>query len=127
MNETVDQAHKRLGHTAPRVSPADIEANIESVYFFTGVEGVAGMEAARERPTSVEHPALKLLTICVIVTRNGFTEVGTSAPASAKNFDRELGERFAREDAVKKLWPKMGYALREKLYQDDLAALKGEG
>jgi hypothetical protein len=47
--------------------------------------------------------------------KNGFTLVGKSAPASPENFDREKGQRFAYEDAIKQLWPLEGYALRERL------------
>lgn len=104
--ETVDEAHARLGNTAPRVSPADIDANISAEYFLTGDKATVGCP---------QHESLRLLTICILVTRNGFVEVGTSAPASAENFNAELGRKYAREDAVKNLWPKMGYALREHL------------
>jgi len=63
------------------------------------------------------HPSLEVLTVCVLVTRNGFTLLGKSAPASAENFDHETGKRFAREDAVRQLWPLMGYNLRQKLHE----------
>lgn len=59
--------------------------------------------------------SLRLLSICLLVMRNGFTIVGKSAPASAANFDPELGRKFAYEDAVRQLWPLMGYALRDRL------------
>jgi len=49
------------------------------------------------------------------VTRNGFTLIGKSAPASPDNFDPVLGRKLAYEDAVRQLWPLMGYALRDKL------------
>lgn len=99
------------GRTAPRVSLADIEANIVAAHTFTA--GVA-LEAL-DNPV---HPAFDLLTICLLVTRNGFTLIGKSAPASAENFDVELGKKLAYEDAVRQLWPLMGYALREQLTQN---------
>ncbi len=61
--------------------------------------------------------SLDVLTICLLVTRNGFTLIGKSAPASPDNFDAELGRKPAYEDAVRQLWPLMGYALRERLAQ----------
>jgi len=63
--------------------------------------------------------SLAVLTVCLIVTRNGFTIIGKSAPASADNFDAELGRKLAYEDAVRQLWPLMGYALREKLHNEE--------
>lgn len=120
--ETVDQASARLGLTAPRVTPNDIETNIASEWYFTAAEGVAGAASIKHGILVVSEdvpppPALSLLTVCVLVTLNGFTEVGTSAPASPENFNAELGKRYAREDAIKKLWPKMGYLLREDLFR----------
>lgn len=102
------------GRTAPRVSLADLKANIATQAYFTA--GEAG--DAIGIPT---HPAAKLLTICILTVRNGFTLVGKSAPASADNFDAELGRKLAYEDAVRQLWPLMGYALRERLSQESAA------
>lgn len=105
-DETIDEAHERLGHTAPRVSPADMQANIEAEYFVTGDEAMQAFPL---------HPSLKLLTICVLILRNGFVVIGHSAPASQENFNAELGRKFAHENALRQVWPLMGYALREKL------------
>lgn len=55
------------------------------------------------------------LTICVIRLENGFSLVGKSAPADAGNFDPDLGRKFAREDAIRQMWPLEGYAPRERL------------
>ena len=59
--------------------------------------------------------ALYLLTFCVLVLRNGFTVTGESACASPENFDAEIGRKIARANAVQKIWPLMGYALRTQL------------
>ena len=58
---------------------------------------------------------LDLLIFCVLVLRNGFTVTGESACASPENFDAELGRKIARKNAIDKVWPLMGYALKEKL------------
>lgn len=63
-------------------------------------------------PTIMPH-----LTICVVYLGNGWAEVGHSAPADAENFDAELGKKFAKENAIRKLWPLFGFALREQLIQ----------
>lgn len=55
------------------------------------------------------------LTLCVLVLKNGFSIVGKSAPADPGNFDAEAGRKFAREDAVRQIWPFEGYLLRERL------------
>lgn len=105
---------------APRITPADISANIVSEHYFTAADGVMG-ELASDGvdPTPYEKancPAqLKLLTFCVLVLRNGFTVTGESACASPENFNAEIGRRIARENAVAKVWPLMGYELRNKL------------
>ncbi len=58
-----------------------------------------------------------MLTFCVLVLRNGFTVTGESACASPENFDAEIGRKIARENAVQKIWPLMGYALKQKLHE----------
>lgn len=101
---------------APRVTMADIEAAISADFFFTAADGVFG--ASGHRPNSVRAgTALGLLTFCVLVLKNGYTVTGESACVSPENFNAEIGRRVAREDAVRKLWPLLGYQLREQLYQ----------
>ena len=112
--------------TAPRVTPADIEAEIASEHYFTAQQGVLGeiadggtggkYDPKWEVPCSIQ--ALSLLTFCVLVLRNGFTVTGESACASPENFDAEVGRKIARQNAVQKIWPLMGYELRTKLAND---------
>jgi hypothetical protein len=101
------------GLTAPRVTPADIEANISSEHYFTAAQGCVGN--VDEDPSDASLHAMELLTFCVLVLRNGFTVTGESACASPENFDAEIGRKVARTNAVSKMWPLMGYALKEKL------------
>lgn len=107
------------GKTAPRVTPADIEAAIASEYFFTAAQGVAGRNLCADdsdhAPGLTTNSPLHLLTFCVLVLKNGFTVTGESACASPENFDAEIGRRIARENAKQKLWPLLGYELRTKL------------
>ena len=60
-------------------------------------------------------PGMETMTICCLVMQNGFSVIGKSAPADPANFNEELGHKFAREDAIRQLWPLEGYALREKM------------
>lgn len=110
-DQEIEQEIQSKGLTAPRVTPADIEANIGSTHYFTASDAIFG---------DVQHLAgslqnLRLLTFCVIVLKNGFTVTGESACASPENFDAEIGRKIARENAVQKVWPLMGYALKDRL------------
>ncbi len=113
-DQDIEQEIQTKGLTAPRVTPEDIEANIATEYYFTAAEGVVGN---LDYDSDVEiHPSAGTLTLCVLVLRNGFTVTGESACASPENFDAELGRKIARQSAVQKVWPLMGYALKERLH-----------
>ncbi len=93
---------------APRITPMVIEENISGENYFTAAEGALG--------AGMPHtPAMELLTFCVLTLRNGFTVVGKSACASPENYDRDMGQKIAREDAVRQIWALMGYELRSQL------------
>lgn len=132
-DETIEQEIQDKGLTAPRVTPADIEANIASEHYFTAGEGVIGAFVAGEfgahggdtvtvrrdiASPEVLKPSLNLLTFCVLVLRNGFTVTGESACASPENFDAEVGRKIARQNAVQKVWPLLGFALKERLHAE---------
>ena len=114
-DQALEAEIKSKGLTAPRITPADIEANIASEYFFTAEEGAQGALANSDPDLGAEFPQLQLLTFCVLVLRNGFTVTGESACASPENFDADLGRKIARENAVNKIWPLMGYELKTRL------------
>ena len=97
----------------PRVTLADIEAAIERSFYFTGSEAAYNFDD--RTPDAPSSRSLETLTICLVVMRNGFTIIGKSAPASPKNFDAEFGRKLAYEDAIRQLWPLMGFALRDRL------------
>ena len=124
-DSAIEREIQAKGKTAPRVTPADLQANIVSEHYFTGAQGVEGAaggaaalgQAIHHSQAAVPPAALGLLTFCVLTLRNGFTVTGESACASPENFDPEIGKRIARENAVQKVWPLMGYALKEQLFQ----------
>ena len=60
-----------------------------------------------------------MLTICVITLNNGFTVTGESACADPSMFNKEIGERISQDNAEKKIWPLMGYALRQEMYETE--------
>lgn len=115
-NDTaIEQEIQAKGLTAPRVTPADIEANIVGEFIFSPSDynlgcGFCVGEFDREK--------IKRHTVCVLTLANGFTVVGINeGPVSAANFDVDLGRRLARQNAVNQIWPLMGYALRSSLTQ----------
>ena len=121
-DKSIEQEIQAKGKTAPRVTPDDIEANIASEHYFTARDGRFGAitmntYAGREKPEMFDSDLspLDLLTFCVLVLRNGFTVAGESACASPENFDTEIGRKIARQNAVQKIWPLMGYEFRSKL------------
>lgn len=85
---------RQIAGGGPRVLPADVEAAIKTTKFF--VEGT--------------------LTICVLELQNGFRVTGESACADPANFNKAKGEELARKDACEKIWPLLGYALRDRLH-----------
>jgi len=122
-DQTIEKEIQAKGLTAPRVTPADIEANIASEHYFTAADGAAmsqvyklKQEDADESDIEIMVPSeLAYLTFCVLVLSSGFTVTGESACASPENFDAEIGRKIARENAKQKIWPLMGYALKQQL------------
>jgi Phage protein (N4 Gp49/phage Sf6 gene 66) family len=118
--DNIEQEIQSKGLTAPRVTPAQIEATIAYEYNFTAQEGAIGAIYVHNQhgdmpPVIGTHESLSLLTICVLVLKNGFTVTGESACASPENFDADLGRKIARQHAVEKIWPLEGYLLKAKL------------
>lgn len=107
-DQTIEQEIQAKGLTAPRVTPQMIADAIQCEYSFTAWSAL-GDGVPR-------HEALKLLTICVLVLRNGFTVTGESACVSPENFDAEIGHKVARANAVQKIWPLEGYRLAYHQY-----------
>lgn len=111
-DDKIEQEILEKGLTAPRITRADLEKNIASEWYINAGDGVVPDEF--HPPVSANHP-LRLLTFCVLVLKNGFTVTGESACVSPENFDREIEQKIARQNAVAKVLPLMGYELRSKL------------
>lgn len=93
--QSIEQEIKDKRLTAPRITPADIDAQIVAAQYhvFAGTT----------------------LTVCCLHLANGFTVTGESACASPENFDAEIGRKLAFNQARDKIWALEGYALRCKL------------
>ena len=79
---------------APRLKPADIDAKIKSA-------------------TYTNLPSGKCV-VCEITLQNGYTVRGESACVSPANFNQEIGNKIAFENARDKIWQLEGYLLQEQ-------------
>ena len=123
---SIEKEVQAKGLTAPRVTPADVQASIASEHYFTASDGVTGDRYKNSDDDSMcidgfhvgekdYIPSLGLLTFCVVVLKNGFTVTGESACASPENFNAETGRKIARQNAEQKIWSLMGYELKTLL------------
>ena len=117
-DQDIERQIQANGKTAPRVTPADIEAAIVSEHYFMGSDAIQQGRATHkwnEAQGGWYLGSTQLLTFCILQLRNGFTVTGESACASAENFDAEIGRSIARENAKQKIWMLEGYLLKEKM------------
>jgi hypothetical protein len=97
MNEiNVEQEIKDKGLTAPRLTPEIIDLVCIKKQFHVFEDSC--------------------LTICCLTLLNGFTVTGESACISPKNFNQEIGEKIAFDNAKSKIWQLEGYLLKQILY-----------
>lgn len=115
--DSLEREIQAKASNGPRVTPADIEAEIVSEHYFTAGDGYAGAASLTVAEGGLIAPPeqLDLLTFCVLILKNGFTVTGESACASPENFNADIGRSIARENAVNKVWPLLGFRLRDEL------------
>lgn len=91
----IETAIREKGLTARRITPEMLDAEIirEQFHVFEG----------------------SCLTVCCLTLRNGFTVTGESACASPENFNAEIGEKISKANARDKIWPLLGFRLRDEL------------
>ncbi len=90
-DQEIESEIQEKGLTAKRVTIASINAAIQDEQYLV--------------------PVGTNMTICLLKIDNGFVVSGESACISAENFDAELGKKIARQNAVDKIWPLMGFHL----------------
>lgn len=122
MRKRAAEAPNRSDQHPKRVTVDDVERAIASVHYFTAYDGRAGAIAAetysgveKALPEDRDLEPLKLLTFCVLVLKNGFTVVGESACVDPEAFDADIGRNVARENAVHKVWPLLGFSLKSAI------------
>lgn len=109
-DDAIEQEIQAHGLNAPRVTPADLNANITHTEI-------------------VKHitPSGQVLRWAVLTTRNGFAVTGKpSAAVSSENDKAEIGEKLAIENARDELWSLMGYELRSKIAAEAKAAAQSQ-
>lgn len=103
----------------PRITQADVDAAIASEHVFTAHQGaLKAWEESDSGPREYDPPhGLASLTCCVLVLRNGTKILGVNyGSIDPELHDSAMGQREARADAVRQVWPLLGYVLREKLH-----------
>ncbi len=66
------------------------------------------------------------LTHCTIIVKNGFVFTGESACVDPANFDEEIGEKIAYENAFNSMWLPYGFWLKQKIGGDFAYRLRNE-
>ncbi|WP_061386627.1 Gp49 family protein, partial [Salmonella enterica] len=101
----IEKEIQAKGKSAPRLTPDHIESVIVSEHYFTAGDGYAGAAAlnAQEGELIVPPEPLDLLTICVLILRNGFTVTVETACVSPTNFDAELARQATRQKSIDKV------------------------
>jgi hypothetical protein len=86
---------------APRIKPYDLDAAIDPA-----------------TPPQYHVFPGTTTTVCLLTLKNGYTVTGESAAASPENFDEDVGREVAFKDARNKLWPLLGFLLKDSLAKD---------
>lgn len=92
--KAIEQEIQDKGLNAPRLTPDLIDSKIKSA-------------------TYTNLPSGKCV-VCEITLLNGYTVRGESACVSPENFDQEIGNKIAFQNAREKIWEIEGYLLQEK-------------
>ena len=95
-DQDIEKKIQEKGLNAPRLTPEDIKKKIVDV-------------------TYTNLPSGKSV-ICEIILENGFSVRGESSCVSKDNFDQEIGNEIAYDNALEKIWQIEGYLLQEKVY-----------
>ena len=111
----IEQEIQDKGLNAPRLTPDLIDSKIKAIRYITGDK--FDLAYCADDYKTCGSPQL---TICILSLENGFTVTGESACASPENFNAEIGQKIAYENARNKIWQLEGYLLKEKLYQAEL-------
>lgn len=99
------------------VTEKSIKEQIRGVYFINALDAVTGTDAILTTPAE-DKAELSLVTICIIILKSGFKVEGVSACVDPANYNKELGQKYAYENAFEKLWQLEGYVLKCSMAKD---------
>lgn len=112
-----------------QITPADIEANIASEFYFTAHDGIEGAKAREGEYQCIRHsdhlaePAARKLTYCVLIPKRGDP---ITAHSLASDQATPAVERYiARQKAFNKLGELMAYAAKAALPDPLTSQTKG--
>lgn len=75
------------------------------------------LEFLQSHIDKVEYTRLTgTLTHCAITLKNGFVVTGESSCVDEKQFNEEIGQKIAYDNAFEKLWLLYGFWLKQELY-----------
>ena len=94
--------------------PLVVDEIIENVYYFTAANGAS---ASRQQIYILhgESP-LQNLMFCVIELKNGYTVTGESRNLKMDKWDESYARKSAKEDALRKLYPLLGYYINQQFH-----------
>lgn len=91
---------------------------IRSVHYFNAGQAVLSQPNAAP-VTEQDQIELGLVTVCILILKNGFKVEGVDACVDPSKYNQEIGQECAYENAFEKLWPLEGYLLKEQMWLDD--------
>lgn len=115
MSDSIGAMIEAANPQGQRVTPEHLESLIVGEHYFN----LGHALNALEHPV---HDVTRLVTICVLVLKNGFVLTGESACVSIENYDVQIGRAVARKMAFAKMWPLEGYLLKTRLMEEDAPA-----
>ena len=95
-DQEIEARIQELRLNAPRVTNDHIDSLIHSVSYTVLPSGK--------------------VTVCEIILKNGFSVRGESAVVSKENFNEEIGNKIAYQNARNEIWQLEGYLLQQRLY-----------
>lgn len=95
----LEQEIREKNLNAPRLTPQLIDSKIAHKSF---------------------HKITDVLTVCVLTLQNGYVVAGKAACASPENYNKEISEKIAFNNARDEIWALEGYLLKQKLFEENI-------
>jgi hypothetical protein len=99
----------------PKVSEDAIKSEIIAVSYHRGSD-IYGPNEHDPLEQYAKDYQLDTVMVATVLLRNGTVVLGFSRPVDPNNFDERLGRIHSYNDAVRQIWPLMGYELRSRMH-----------